>query len=282
MQILREESGVSIHVPLRLQRGVTSDVAGGAGFSGNDDRSGSDCVESVLIALAPVEGAVWRERQLLNRIQSERRLYINQVAFSEELRVAEVGACFVQGIECAKSLAFWIPVAAERVHLETQPRLPWNRVKPVAGLRRNRPRTDITRAEPAELIDKLIVVVPVWSGSPETSSNCFSLFAARTLHILVELVVLPHVVEIDVSARQDRKSMHTVDSPETRLVIERIIEETLIRLALPQSEPIYFPMRHFCRQPKSVKAPSYVAPVARGDKIRRSERHFLTAYTQGH
>ena len=220
MQILREKGGMSVDLQLCLQCGVASDVAGGAVLAGNDDGSGSDCVESVLVALAPVEGAVWRERQPLDGIQSERRLYINDVSLSEELCVAEVRTCFVQGIECAKGLALWISVAAEGIDLEAKPRLPWNRVKPIAGLRRNRPRADIAGPEPAKLIDKFIVVVPVWSASPETTSNRFPLPAARTLHILVELVVLPHVVEIDVPARQDRKSVHTVDSPETRLVIE--------------------------------------------------------------
>src|ERR1700751_3080475 len=170
MQILREESGMSVDVQLCLQRGVASDVAGGAVLAGNDDGSGSYSVEAVLVALPPIEGAIWRERQPLDRIQSERRLYINKVSLSEELCVAEVRACFVQGIECAKSLAFWISVAAEGVHLEAKSRLPWNRVKPVASLRRNRPRADISRAEPAELIDKFVVVVPVWRASPEATS----------------------------------------------------------------------------------------------------------------
>src|SRR5580765_730084 len=173
MQILGEESGVSIHVPLRLQCGMTSDVAGGAVLASNDDRSGSNCIESVLVTLAPIEGGVWRDRQPLDRIQAERRLYINQVALSEELRVAEVGTCFVQGIERAESVSLWVPVAAKGVHLEAKPRLPRNRVKSVAALRRNRPRADIAGPEPAKLINKFIVVVPVWSASPETASNRF-------------------------------------------------------------------------------------------------------------
>ncbi len=199
---------------------MAADVARGAVLGGNDDRSGSDCVESVLVALAPIEGGVWRECKPLDGIQSERRLYINQIAFSEQFYVAEVRTCFVKGIECAKGIAFWIPVAAEGIDLEAKPRLPCNRVKPIAGLRRNRPRADIAGPESAKLIDKFIVVVPVWSASPKTTSNRFPLFAARTLHIFVQLVVLPHVVEIDVPARQDRKSVHAVDSPETRLMIK--------------------------------------------------------------
>src|SRR6201984_1349066 len=127
-------------------------------------------------------------------------------------------------MECPKCLPLWISVAAEGVDLETKPRLPRNRLKPIAGLRRNRPRADIASPEPAKLIDKFIIVVPVWSASPETTSNRFPLLAARTLHILVELVVLPHVVEIDVPAREDRKSVHTVESPKTCFVINRVVE----------------------------------------------------------
>lgn len=41
MQILGEEGGVPVDVQLRLQGGVTADVAGGAVLAGNDDRSGS-------------------------------------------------------------------------------------------------------------------------------------------------------------------------------------------------------------------------------------------------
>src|ERR1700739_563138 len=215
MQILREKGGMPVDVQLRLQRGVASDVARSAVLSGNDDRSGSACVESVLVALAPVEGAVWRERQPLDGIESKRRLYINDVSLSEQLCVAEVRTCFVQGVECAQGLALWISVAAEGIDLESKPRLPCTRVKPIAGLRRNRPRADIAGPEPAKLIDKFVVVVPMWGATPETTSNRFPLLAASTLHILVQLVVLPHVVEIDVPARDDRKRVHTVDSPET-------------------------------------------------------------------
>src|SRR5258707_732866 len=74
MQILGEERGVPVDVQLRLQGGVTADVAGSAIRAGNDDRSGGHGVESVLVTLAPVEGPIWCERQPFNRIQSERRL----------------------------------------------------------------------------------------------------------------------------------------------------------------------------------------------------------------
>src|SRR5260370_34571925 len=84
---------------------------------------------------------------------------------------------------------------------------------------------NIIRSKPAPLKCKLVVVVPMFGGSPQPCPDALSLLSAGSFSIETHvLVVETHVIEVDISSRQDAKRADRIDTPEARCVIRWIVE----------------------------------------------------------
>ena len=91
--------------------------------------------------------------------------------------------------------------------------------------RRNGPGANVARIEPSPLERELVVVVPVFSASPQACTDCLPLFPACSFAVEGDVFVIePHVIEIDVSMGQKSEWVDCISGPETGGMVGWIIE----------------------------------------------------------
>src|SRR5439155_18510005 len=97
---------------------------------------------------------------------------------------------------------------------------------PISCLCRDGPGANAAGSKTAPLKRELVVIVPISGRPPQPSPDCFPLLPACALAVEGHTsVVEPHVIQIDVSFRQNSKGSDGIEAPETRAVIRRIVEE---------------------------------------------------------
>src|SRR4029077_2398027 len=196
--------------------------------------------------------------------QLGRWLQRDQVAPREQFRVAEIRALLVYRIARPESTAGWILIPAEKNGAKAKPRTQGNRVNAIASLRRDSPGANVIGTKGAPLKGKLVVVIPVIRGSPDTCADGFPLFPARPFAVERNgLVIEAHVVEIHVSLRQKSKRVDRIDGPKTASVIRRIIEVAGSVQSRPHGKQIDGPIPLHPGKTSPIEAAPDIAAVPR-------------------
>src|SRR5260370_36613970 len=118
-----------------------------------------------------------------------------------------------------------------------EPRAQRSLVNPIAMLSRGGPGANITRTEPAPLERELVVIVPVARRSPESCARRLPLFSSSSFSTERHIpVIQPHIIEIDMSARQESQWVDRLGPPETGGMVGRIVKLPRVVQDWPNSE----------------------------------------------
>src|SRR5262249_27118804 len=101
-----------------------------------------------------------RERHIPGRYQGQRGLEPDRVIWSEQLSTTRVGAALKERVERPKRRVRAASIAARRVDDKSDARVTRDGRQGPRALRHDSPRTNVSRAESAELIDRLGIVRP--------------------------------------------------------------------------------------------------------------------------
>src|SRR6476660_596518 len=163
------------------------------------------------------------------------------------------------------------------VALECKPRFEQCLLKSVACFCRDRPCPNVIRSKATPLNRVLLVIVPMFSAAPEPCSGGFALLTTGALVVRNLLVIKSHVIEVDVSARQNTKWPARIKAPESCRVIKRIIKKAGPGCALSDAKRVSGPITKFACGTETIEAPANIATITSRDKRLITKCHFLAA-----
>ena len=115
---------------------------------------------------------------------------------------------------------------------------------------------------------ELVVVIPVFGGSPQSCSDCLPLFPARSFAVERHtLVVESHVVEIDIAARQKSEWVDCIGGPKALTMVGWIVEIVRILQSRSDGKQVNSPIALYPSKSGPIDATPDIATVTSRDEI---------------